>query len=37
MSDRVRLLDVNFLIALSVDSHVHHAAAHAALAGFQDG
>ncbi|MDQ2847093.1 MAG: hypothetical protein M3Y77_12240 [Actinomycetota bacterium] len=37
MSDPIRLLDVNVLVALSVDVHVHHAQAHAALAGFGAG
>lgn len=37
MSDPIRLLDANVLVALSVDVHVHHAQAHAALAGFGAG
>lgn len=31
MSERIRLLDVNLLVALTVDVHVHHSRAHAAL------
>lgn len=37
MSDRIRLLDVNVLVALSVDVHVHHRQARAALNGFSGG
>lgn len=37
MSDPIRLLDVNVLVALAVDVHVHHARAHAALAEFGAG
>lgn len=33
-NDRVRLLDVNLLVALCVDVHVHHSRAHVALRGF---
>lgn len=33
MSERPWLLDVNVLVALTVDVHVHHTRAHAALAG----
>lgn len=31
MTEAVRLLDVNVLVALTVDAHVHHGAAHRAL------
>lgn len=37
MSEPIRLLDANVLVALAVDAHIHHAAAHAALAGFGSG
>ncbi|MGI8415419.1 MAG: TA system VapC family ribonuclease toxin [Nakamurella sp.] len=37
MGEPIRLLDVNVLVALSVDVHVHHAQAHAALIGFSAG
>lgn len=37
MGEPIRLLDVNVLVALSVDVHVHHPRAHAALIGFSAG
>jgi toxin-antitoxin system PIN domain toxin len=37
MSEPIRLLDANVLVALAVDAHIHHAAAHVALTGFGGG
>lgn len=34
-TDVTRLLDVNVLVALALDTHVHHRAAHRALAGLE--
>lgn len=34
-TDATRLLDVNVLVALALDTHVHHGAAHRALAGMK--
>ena len=37
MTERVALLDVNVLVALLLDTHVHHRVAHAALAKMDSG